>query len=171
MKSALGVISVLLLFGCNQGPHQIVIKRSTPEELCETVIETLKYNDSKTFTALFYDQKDVEIGIESRWKDNQEAYRKQALTKMSKDLKKGRFDWSSTRNEIKKLGVNWDDFELKKSTCDIDKIPDIRIEYADLYLFFDHHSIEYKIRLGNCINTGNGWKISEAPRFLGKSGK
>jgi hypothetical protein len=171
MKNAFGLILVLFLFGCNQGPHQITIKRSTPEELCETVFETLKYNDSKTFVALFYDQKDVENGIEARWKDNQKAYRKQALTKMSKDIKKGRFDWSSTRNEIKKRGINWEDFELKKSTFDMDKIPNVSIEYADLYLFFDHNSVEYKIRLGNCFNTGNGWKISEAPLFMGKSGK
>ena len=137
----------------------------TLDELGASLILHLKNNDFEKFTELLPVTEDVEQ-IAMNYTGPEEKKKKILLSmqdKVKEIMINSKTGFDEVFNSALKEGVVWNDVNFSHVEYDIKKKDNI--ERASMTIFFVYSNLNYKIYIGESVNSQRGWLVTQNPEW------
>ena len=147
---------------------QLVIKRNSPKELTETIIQTFIDNDIESFGELMYTKQDIEETIKLYTTDSatiEKEYKKQ-IQYYDSNMIKVNMAWRSCRKQMTAQQIDWNDVKIVKLDARVIQDPEVPITRTDMTITIQSKYVEFTILVPNCSKVEKEWTLSYPPKLM-----
>ena len=150
----------LLTLGCG-GSHK------TPEDLGETVLDTLKDEDFDNFEKFVATPSDLKWIIEKS--DREDSWKEKELKELDdfgkRALEVNKENFERTLKAGEEAGIKWSKVKFVDVDYDIEK--ERGIESADIIIVLEYKESKYRVKIDDCLKTKRGWVTTDGLRWKG----